>query len=62
MTIINNYQEEINIKNEQETKFLKRIQGNNIVLTEVISNQDPFADLHKSMREEAWYWDSNYDY
>jgi hypothetical protein len=43
-------------------KLLKKIHGNNIVFTEIISNQDPFADLHKSMREEVWYWDSSYDY
>lgn len=44
------------------TKLLKKIQGNNIISTEIISDQDPFADFHKSMQEEAWYWDSNYDY
>jgi hypothetical protein len=49
------------INNNKKT-ISKRIQGNNIVLTELISLEDPFAKLDKDMREEVWYWDSNYDY
>ena len=49
--------------NKTENKKLsKRIHGNNIVLTELISNEDPFAKLDNDMREEVWYWDSGYDY
>ena len=49
------------INNNKKT-ISKRIQGNNIVLTELISFEDPYAKLDKDMREEVWYWDSNYDY
>lgn len=49
-----------NIRNNN--KFLKKVYGNNIVLTEIVSNEDPYAELYKSMREEVWYHDSNYDY
>lgn len=60
MTIIidKNY----DIINNKKTLISKRIQGNNIVLTELISLEDPFAKLNKDMREEVWYWDSHYDY
>jgi len=60
MTIIidKNY----DIINNNKTSISKRIQGNNIVLTELISLEDPFAKLDKDMREEVWYWDSHYDY
>lgn len=54
------YSELKNIKNE--TKFLKRIQGNNIILTEIVSDQDPYAEFKDSMQEEIYYWDSNYNY
>lgn len=46
----------------ENKKLSKRIHGNNIVLTELISNEDPFAKLDNDMREEVWYWDSGYDY
>jgi hypothetical protein len=50
------------IINNKKKSISKRIQGNNIVLTELISLEDPFAKLDKDMREEVWYWDSHYDY
>ncbi len=49
-------------KNKKDNKISKRIHGNNIVLTELISSEDPFAKLNNDMREEVWYWDSGYDY
>jgi hypothetical protein len=58
ITINKNY----DIINNKKKSISKRIQGNNIVLTELISLEDPFAKLDKDMREEVWYWDSHYDY
>lgn len=49
-------------ENKYYNKLLKKIHGNNIVLTELVSNEDPFSKLNNDMREEIWYWDSGYDY
>ena len=43
-------------------KTLKKIHGNNIVLTEFVSDEDPYAGFYKDMREEIWNCDSNYEY
>jgi len=61
MTIlINEDKQKNNIKSERN-KLCKKIQGNNIILTESISDENPYDQLKESMREEVWYWDSSYD-
>lgn len=63
MTILLNEDEKQDkfIKKNQ-SKLCKRIQGNNIILTEAISDENPYEKLKESMREEVWNWDSSYDY
>jgi len=62
MTILINKNDKIEENNQKEPLKLKRILGNNILLTEIISEEDPYESLKKHMREESWYWDYNYDY
>ena len=61
MTILINEDITLDHNNNKPIK-LKKIMGNNIVVAESISNEDPFDSLKQSMREDSWYWDYNHDY
>lgn len=49
-------------KKKHNSEDVKRIYGNNIVVTEFVSNEDPFAGFNKDMREEVWNGERDYDY
>jgi|GEM_PF-2750938 len=61
MTILIDENKQSNNIKSKQNKLCKKIQGNNIILTESISDQNPYDQLKESMREEVWYWDSSYD-
>jgi len=61
MTILVNEDKQSNNIKSERNKLCKKIQGNNSILTESISDENPYDQLKESMREEVWYWDSSYD-
>jgi hypothetical protein len=61
-TLIDNLDKKTKDKKAKDIEVNIKLQGDNIVLTEVISNKDPYADLKNRMQDEIWYWDSSYDF
>jgi len=49
-------------KDDPNRTVIVKIQGNNVIITKAISDENPYDQLKESMREEFWYWDSSYDY